>query len=647
MNQTEISVDGYKIPVTSLNTVVVGSGAAGYNAACRLKRYGQSDIAIITEDVNAGTSRNAGSDKQTYYKLTLSGRVPDSVGEMAQTLFEGQCVDGDLAYVEAALSTQCFYRLVELGVPFPCGRHGDYTGYKTDHDPRRRASSAGPYTSKMMTESLEMEAKSLEIQVFDHMQAIKIIAFEGEACGLLCLNTEGEENIAYHLFNCKNIILATGGPAGIYSDICYPEGQCGATGLAFEAGCVGSNLTEWQYGLASLSPRWNVSGTYMQALPRFISTQPNGSLEREFLAELFENQSDLHDKIFLKGYQWPFDARKANGSSLIDLLVHNANRNGRRVFLDYRQNPTGLSFSSLSPESLSYLESAGACFGTPFERLLHMNEPAVSFYLEKGVDLSKDLLEISVCAQHNNGGISVDRWWQTNVLGIFAAGECAGTHGVYRPGGSALNAGQVGSMRAAQYAALKRSGDPMPIEDFKMIAKHQAKYIIRLSKALLENTTATSALRLQETASTLMSNSGGPLRNRSSIEEALTSVKIWSTHFRSIAKAASPKELSAAFKLRSNLLAQIAYLSAMLDFIDQGSGSHGSAIYSNPDGQSPHESLPKEFRFIEGSLPDLVQETRLVGCDAQCSWRKVRPIPQDEDFFENVWKRFRADGNVF
>lgn len=49
------------------------------------------------------------------------------------------------------------------------------------------------------------------------------------------------------------------------------------TGAALEAGAWGRNLTEWQYGLASLRPRWNVSGSYMQVLPRFLSTDADGS----------------------------------------------------------------------------------------------------------------------------------------------------------------------------------------------------------------------------------------------------------------------------------------------------------------------------------------------------------------------------------
>ena len=89
----------------TVNTVVVGSGAAGFNAADRLWMLGQHDVAIVTEHVKAGTSRNTGSDKQTYYKLTLSGGDPDSVREMAETLFSGECVDG----------------AVRAGLPAPCG----------------------------------------------------------------------------------------------------------------------------------------------------------------------------------------------------------------------------------------------------------------------------------------------------------------------------------------------------------------------------------------------------------------------------------------------------------------------------------------------------------------------------------------------
>ena len=41
-----------------VNTCIVGTGAAGYNAACRLRSLGVRDILLISENRLGGTSRN-------------------------------------------------------------------------------------------------------------------------------------------------------------------------------------------------------------------------------------------------------------------------------------------------------------------------------------------------------------------------------------------------------------------------------------------------------------------------------------------------------------------------------------------------------------------------------------------------------------
>ena len=239
----------------AIHTIVVGSGAAGLRAAEHLYELGHRDIAIVTEGMNCGTSRNTGSDKQTYYKLSLSGSDADSVREMASALYAGQAVDGDIALCEAAASAGGFFHLAQLGVPFPTNEYGEYVGYKTDHDPFRRATSAGPYTSKLMTEALERSVREKGIRILDRMQVIDLLTAEGRICGAACLDLDGGE-VVY--IRCANVIWATGGPAGMYSNSVYPASQYGATGVAFAAGALGRNLTEWQFGLASVKPRWNL-----------------------------------------------------------------------------------------------------------------------------------------------------------------------------------------------------------------------------------------------------------------------------------------------------------------------------------------------------------------------------------------------------
>lgn len=628
----------------SLNTCVVGSGAAGYNAAVRLRQFGVESVAMVTEGVNMGTSRNTGSDKQTYYKLGLAGDARDSVAAMASDLFAGGCVDGDNALVEAALSARSFLHLCEIGVPFPTNRYGEFVGYKTDHDPCARATSVGPLTSKEMTEKLQAEAKQLGVEVYDCQQVISVIHKDGKAIGLLTLNTENND---FTLYNCKNIVYATGGPGGIYADSVYPTCHNGASGVVFEAGAKGQNLTEWQYGLASVAPRWNVSGTYMQVLPRFVSVDSEGN-EYEFLTEYFTDLGECLSMVFLKGYQWPFDSRKVlTGSSVIDLLVYKENiLRGRKVYLDFRTNPFGLKdldYSALSDEAREYLEKAGACFGTPIERLALMNQPAIDLYAGKGVDLHTEMLEIALCAQHNNGGIAVDAWWRSSMEGLFVCGEAAGTHGIYRPGGSALNAGQVGSLRAAQYIAAKRQGEPMDEAAFleaatPFVEKHEA-----LRASLQSNAGGVAQMLLKARAR--MSAAGGAIRRADEIRQAMEETR---EDLKTLEQSAGCDcTLAEAYRLRDILICQQAYLAAMLDYAEQGFTTRGSALYYTEAGQL-RPGLEELFRFrpTDGAQDGMIQEILFADDAWAVSYRPVRPMPQGGGFFENVWRGFRENQNI-
>jgi len=658
-----------KIETITLHTAVVGSGAAGLNAAHRLSQYGVENIALITESMNAGTSRNTGSDKQTYYKLSLAGGQNDSVRRLAEVLYDGGCVDGEHALCEASLSCQGFFKLVELGVPFPHDRYGEFVGYKTDHDPNDRGTSVGPYTSRYMTEALEQAVRERQIPIYDHHQVIQILTCDETLYGILCLNTE---NGNYVLFQCTNLVYATGGPAGIYADSVYPVSQFGASGLAFEAGVLGKNLTEWQYGLASLRPRWNVSGSYMQVLPRLVSTDQDGNDEREFLMEFYDTREMMMDMVFLKGYQWPFDARKVSGgSSMIDLLVYRETCiRGRRVWLDYRTNPgnQAIDFDLLSEETRGYLEKSGACQQTPYERLCHMNMPAVAFYQEHGVDLEKEMLEVAVCAQHNNGGLSVDAWWQTNIKGLFAVGEAAGTHGIYRPGGSALNAGQVGSTRAAEYIAAHKTETRSWTDEVKEQMAQAAIRRIAMGEQMAKELSYADAWK---NATQKMSRCGAMMRDRDGIREMKAEIEKelgeMRTDFRTDPQTdfrtdfqtedrpesgSAPKTaaLSRFYRYYDMRLCQSVYLAAMMDYQDQGGKSRGSAVYRESPRGGSQISVPELVTFsLDGpdgrDHQDLVQELKFdqKAGTYTAFWRKrhkLEDIPES-GAFEVVWKAYR------
>ena len=616
------------------DVIVVGTGAAGYAAACRVARDGRKNVCVVTEGVRMGTSRNTGSDKQTYYKLNLGAAPADSVGQMAADLFACGCVDGDNAFCEAALSARCFFYLTELGVPFPCGAYGEYVGYKTDHDPRARASSAGPLTSKYMTEALEREAARLGVPVYDHLYVAELLTDENGVCGAAAVDTRTGEP---RFFRAPYVVLATGGPAGIYADSVYPACHTGSTSLALRAGAAVQNLTEWQYGLAATAPRWNVSGTYMQALPRLVSVDDNGT-EREFLTDYLPDVGDALNALFLKGYQWPFDsARAKEGSSRVDLAVFAESVIKRRkIWLDYTKNPFGMAepdASLLSEEARDYLSAAGALFGRPIDRLLHMNRPAWELFAGKGVDLRTRRLPVALCAQHCNGGVSVDAHWQTRVPGLFAVGECAGTHGLTRPGGSALNAGQVGALRAAEAIG---GGTRAACTEAAFAAL--AGDAERRRSALLAALTGQNSNVTERTAAARRRFGAvcGPVRVTSAFATLARETEADWRGFETTVSIASPGELADACRLRDTLTVQAAMLAGLQNEWQRFGAARGAAVYTETPPADGPMAIPRTDRGR-----DEIQQIAAAKDGFSVTWRPARPLPETDPCFENVWRSFR------
>lgn len=135
---------------------------------------------------------------------------------MAGDLFGCGGVNGDNALAEAAGSVRSFIKLANLGVPFPTEEYGGYAGYQTDHDPRRRATSAGPLTSRMMTECLERSVRRKNIPIPDGLTVVKILTRGGAAGGLLCVDSAALDRPSLGLcaVRARHIVLATGGPPG-------------------------------------------------------------------------------------------------------------------------------------------------------------------------------------------------------------------------------------------------------------------------------------------------------------------------------------------------------------------------------------------------------------------------------------------------
>ena len=479
--------------------------------------------------------------------------------------------------------------------------------------------------------------KRANISIFEKKVAVKLLTLDDRCCGSIFADYVTGE---FEAVTAEDVVFATGGPGGLYEESVYPKVHTGAIGLALEAGAQACNLTESQYGLASLKFRWNVSGSYMQVLPRFISVDEQG-VEREFLREYFDSVSAMYDAIFLKGYQWPFAAGHVPGSSLIDIFTYvETMERGRKVYLDYRKDPEDLKLEELSAETREYLEKSNATGATPLERLYAMNAPAVELYKHHHIDLEKEPLQIAVCAQHCNGGLAGDLWWESvNMPHLYPIGEVNGSHGVTRPGGSALNSGQVGAFRAAESIACG-----------KRQALDQEKALLAAEKILqaLEGMKQIEAkLNWQEERKAFqhrMSKAGAFIRSTEKTEEALDGVyKQLNALNNDGLGGLDPVGIAESLRNRQLCLAQLFYLECILMQIDY-IGSRGGSLVLSEKGEKIHPKLPDHWRMVK-EHEEYRSVLMTVGFGAnhfpQIGWEKCRELPETDGWFETVWKSFR------
>ncbi|MBN2377818.1 MAG: FAD-binding protein [Sedimentisphaerales bacterium] len=673
MNKTRY-IAGQNVTEHHFSTVIVGSGAAGMNCAKKLYEYMQArgfdspqkQIAVVTAGLPLGASRMSGSDKQTYYKMGTSPDVPDSAESFAQSLTAAGCCHGDLALAEAIGSLRGFYNLIETGVPFPHDHMGTYIGYKTDHDPYERATSAGPKTSRFMSKHLEKIVRRNKIKIFDHQELTELVTHgsgpDKRIAAVVTLNKKqiNASDYGLNVFYCDNLVLAGGGPGALYKTSVYPLGQTGIHGLAFKAGLAAENLTESQFGLASTKFRWNVSGTYMQAIPRIFSTDSKGNKPKDFLNDFFPTMSKLATNIFLKGYQWPFDPQRIENlqSSLIDILVFNETSKGRRVFMDFLHNPLGndkmtdFRIEDLEPEALSYLKAAGAMQKLPIERLEHMNPPAIEIYREHNIDLHKEPLEIAVCAQHNNGGFAVNKWWESNLPHTFVIGEMAGTHGVKRPGGSALNAGQVGAQRAAEFIVNAYFNKNSPVSGIDI-----SKQLEQLINQLDNLNNKQSPLTADDTIKQIqlrMTVSGGHIRETESTQKALVNaLELRKSIHHNGFKLKKPRDIVKALQAEHLALTSIAYLKAITELLKMDEGSRGShlvldrnGIEIHPDIKDPSTNQPLRFKPENQKLRESILTLQYDENSPDLFTHKVSPVrsaPTERKAFESAWSDYRKN----
>ena len=184
----------------------------------------------------------------------------------------------------------------------------------------------------------------------------------------------------------------------------------------------------------------------------------------------------------------------------------------------------------------------------------------------------------------------MDASWQTSVPGLYACGEAAGTFGRYRPGGTALNSTQVGSMRAAEH-----------------IVRHSRRQPSGGAEASLPLLPAGDAPRAILELQSAMTRFAAFQRDRAGIIALMEDISRRMANV--ITADPADPQLILRIRLRDMMLTQRQVLSAML-----------------------------------ASLEEDTDQGVLITHGGESHRQPARPIPERDLWFERVWQRYRSAG---
>ncbi|MBM4050854.1 MAG: FAD-binding protein, partial [Planctomycetes bacterium] len=466
------------------DVLVIGAGGAGLRAGlAAIEAAPDIHVALVTKGSlgQSGVTATACSDRMAFHatlKHTKPGG-PDNWRYHAEDIYRiGGCVsDGDLAAILARGAQAAFDYLDALGVPF-VKRDGLADQFVTDGSKYARACYTGPHTANHIEQALVRRIRQTSIElVEDAMLVDLLLTSDGaQVAGAVILASNEIKAI-----RAKAIVLATGGVGEAFEVNVYPPGMTGdGYAGALRAGAELINMEFIQIGLSSVKTKLACSGSMMRAIPRVINDQ-----DEEFLARYFPvgtPPGQVYSVLFAKGASWPVSLEEK--SHIMDIAVFREMVAGRKVYLDYSRNPHGFDPSALDGKATRWFKEAKGVdlthvlnAPTPLARLKAINPQSVAWLQARGIDMDAgDKVEIAPAIQHFQGGVKIRTEGNTNLKGLYAAGEVAGgQHGANRPGGNALLDTQVFGKVAGSSAASFAAATALPPTDVARLAAVQTK----------------------------------------------------------------------------------------------------------------------------------------------------------------------------
>lgn len=395
------------------DVLVIGSGGAGCRAAIEARKHGL-EVTIISKGLSfksgcttlAEGGYNAAfayvdeeDSTEAHYKDTLKGG--------------GYLNDPQLARILVEEAPARLNELESYGALFDRQESGKLNQRPFGGQSYRRTCFQGDRTGHEMMMALKEEVIREGIQTVEEVMVTSLLQDDNGsvigACGF-SLPTSN-----FIVFEAKSTILATGGAGWLYpvtSNALQKTGDGYA--LAYRAGCDLLDMEQVQFhptGMLYPDSRRGVLVTE--------AVRGEGGKLINALGERFMTNYDPRGELATR--------------DVVARSIYNEIREGRGT----QSGGVYLDVTHLSAEIIE-------------EKL----ETMLFQFLDVGLDIRKEPMEVAPTAHHVMGGALITPHCKTTVHGLYVAGEAAGgVHGANRLGGNALADTQVFGKRAGLAAA--------------------------------------------------------------------------------------------------------------------------------------------------------------------------------------------------
>jgi succinate dehydrogenase/fumarate reductase flavoprotein subunit len=396
-----------KQSIRSCDVLIIGTGSAGLRAAIEAHDAGAS-ILIISK-----------STKGDPHTVLARGGINAALGTMdpednwmvhaADTLREGVFLaDYERVEILCKNAPDAVNELVNWGARFHREKDGRLTQRFFGAHTYRRTVFYGDWTGKEIIRVLMDQIQQRKIEIIDNVYITKLLKSDdvneevptGEVKGALGIDIEKKE---IRIFECKSLILATGGYTRVYSvsSSRISENYGEGVALAYEAGADLVDMEMVQFHPTGMVWPEKALGTLATEAIRGEGGILLNSKGERFMKNYYPERMELGPRDIVA---------RANFNEIVD---------GRGT----EHGGVWLDITHLSKDKI-------------LDRLPTMFE---QFKNIAGIDISKEKMEVGPTAHYSMGGVVVDIKCRTKIRGLFAVGEVISQiHGANRLGGNSL-----------------------------------------------------------------------------------------------------------------------------------------------------------------------------------------------------------------